>query len=84
MTVPIYTCYPLLASRAGTILQCPTLSAHFAAPAAGGPGRGAGQAGDHGGAQRGHRGARTARPPTDRVYTLNASFHTRSVSISWV
>uniref|UniRef100_A0A674PH43 Transducin-like enhancer protein 1 n=1 Tax=Takifugu rubripes TaxID=31033 RepID=A0A674PH43_TAKRU len=44
---------------AGTILQCPTLSAHFAASAAGGPSRGASETGDHGGAQRGHRGART-------------------------
>lgn len=71
-------------SSAGTILQRPTLSACFAASAAGGPSRGACKAGDHGGAQCGHRGTRTARSSTNRVYTFTLSFHTRSVSVSCV
>lgn len=70
-----------VSSSAGTILQCLTLSAHFAASAAGGPSRGASETGDHGGAQCGHRGAWTARSPTDRVYTLHLSFHTSYVSM---
>lgn len=56
-----------------------TLSARWAASAAGGPGRGAGQTGDHGGAQRRHRGTRAARPPTNRAYTFTPSFRTAGV-----
>lgn len=82
MTVPIYTCCPLLAPAPEPSRNVrPCLSAHFAASAAGGPSRGASEAGDHGGAQRRHRGARTARSPTHRVYTLNLSSPTSCVGI---
>lgn len=78
MTVPVYARHPGRWRRPqNRPIMSGLVCAFFAASAAGGPGRGASQTGDHGGAQRGHRGARTARSSANRVYTSYSLFPLR-------